>query len=323
MVESGQPLVVVDARADDRVKNNLAIRDLGVIAYLGMPVCTDDGYLLGSFCAIQTRPRQWSDQDRALMADLSAMVSAEVWRLQRNRSLADAVRLFEDAERERVRERRMLAHDLRTPIAAMLSCLELLGMTEPAPTAEQVEYLKLARESGETLNGLVADLITAPGEIEADMTCVTVSSLLRRSASVVRPLVEKYRLTLSVTSPEEGQVTSSKAQAMARVLLNLLTNAVKFSPPGGEISLSVRPFLLDGRDGFRFEVGDRGQGVSASEKESIFRESVTGSAARRRGPESHGLGLAYCKFVAIQLNGAVGVEDRPGGGSLFYFFLPA
>lgn len=61
VVENGQPLVVVDARADDRVKDNLAIRDLGVIAYLGMPVCTDDGYLLGSFCAIQSRPRQWSD----------------------------------------------------------------------------------------------------------------------------------------------------------------------------------------------------------------------------------------------------------------------
>ena len=74
--------------------------------------------------------------------------------------------------------------------------------------------------------------------------------------------------------------------------------------------------------GFRFDVRDSGPGVSEAEKAVIFQESVTGSAQRQRGPESHGLGLAFCRSAAERIGGTMGVEDSPDGGSIFYLFLP-
>lgn len=77
-VASGEPLIVRDARAHALVRDNLAISEMGVVAYAGIPLITSEGHVLGSFCAIDTQPRQWSDDDVALLTDLAAAVMTEI-----------------------------------------------------------------------------------------------------------------------------------------------------------------------------------------------------------------------------------------------------
>jgi len=322
VVESGQALVVEDSLRDERVKDNLAVRDLGVLSYLGMPVRSEDGYVLGSICAIGATPRMWSEQDLANMRDLSGMVSTEIWSQRRNEGLVDALNMIEQAERDRDREARMLAHDLRTPLAAIISLTELTEMTIPEPTPEQVEYFQLTRQSCQTLTSLIGDLLVDVRDIGEERSPVSVTSLMRSGASLIRPLAEKSGLRLVVGPSPEGWVPGGKVRIVERILLNLLTNAVKFSPAGGRITLSVQRQSRPGLSGFRFEVRDGGPGVSDGDKAIIFEESVTGSAQRQRGPESHGLGLAFCRSAAARIGGTMGVEDSPEGGSIFYLFLP-
>ncbi len=78
VVQSRSPLVVTDALTDPRVNKNLAIRDLGVLAYAGFPIDTEDSQTVGSFCAIDGRPHQWTDRELSLLKDIAAGVSAEV-----------------------------------------------------------------------------------------------------------------------------------------------------------------------------------------------------------------------------------------------------
>ena len=322
VVESGQPLVVEDSLHDERVKNNLAIRDLGVKSYIGAPVRSEDGYVLGTICAIGATPRGWSEQDLAHMRDLSGMLSTEIRMRHRNEALVDALNMIEQNDRERDREARMLAHDLRTPVAAIVSLTELTEMTLPNPTPEQSEYLQLTRQSCHTLTSLIGDLLVDAREIPVDGRPVPVTAILRSGANLIRPLTEKNGLRLVVGTSPEGCVPGGKVRSVERIMLNLLTNAVKFSPVGGRITLSVQRREHRGLRGFRFDVRDSGPGVSDAEKAVIFQESVTGSAQRQRGPESHGLGLAFCRSAAERIGGTMGVEDSPDGGSIFYLFLP-
>src|SRR5262249_33939719 len=77
-VASGQPLVIADARRDDLVKDNLAVSELGVIAYAGIPLTTTEGHTLGSFCVIDTAPREWTDGEVEILQDLAASVMTEI-----------------------------------------------------------------------------------------------------------------------------------------------------------------------------------------------------------------------------------------------------
>ncbi len=323
VVETGRPLIVEDARLDDRVKNNSAVRDLGVISYLGLPVRSDDGYLLGSMCAITGQPREWSNDDIAFMGDIRGMVSTEISMRLRNSALMESVSLLEDAAEERQRAERMLVHDLRTPVASILQGIELIEVTPPALNLEQADYLLLIREAGKALDLMVRDILSTASNNQGPSKAVSISSLLRRSAAIIRPLAENDGINIQISAPSDTELSGVKVRPIERILLNLLTNAVKFSPKGGMISISARSERIGGQDWLRFEVSDTGTGVPESERESIFGESVVGTAQCQRGPASLGLGLAYCKSAINRLGGTIGVEDSKGGGSTFFVLLPA
>lgn len=322
VVETGQPLVVEDALNDERVKDNPAVRDLGVISYLGMPVRSEDGHLLGSMCAINVRPREWSEKDREFLRDISGMVSNEIGMLQRTTALTEVVRLLEESENDRERAGRMLVHDLRTPTSAILSSVELMETASTPLSGEHAEYLQLIKESAESLDSMIRDLVSEGQEALISLPGIPVSTLMRRSASMIRPLMDQAGLRLLVEAPDGSELAGNKARAIERVLLNLLTNAAKYSPKGGDVVLSAAHDLVNGRDGIRFEVRDHGPGVAETERDAIFAESVVGSAPKLRGPESLGLGLAFCKTAAERMGGRVGVESKPGEGSTFFFLLP-
>lgn len=316
-------MIVEDARVDERVSSNPGIRDLGVISYLGIPVQSDDGFLLGSFCAINSSPRQWSPGDQEFLVDLAAMVSTEIQARQLASTLRDAVAILEDTERVRKSAAGMLVHDMRTPATGIISSLELLESTSPSFNSEQAELFLIARDSAELLNSMIGKLVGDRLSPQASTVSIPVSTLLRRCARMIRPLLDEHGLKLAVEFPRGGgEIRNIDALDVERVLLNLLTNAVKFSPEKGRVSLSARRCSNEGMTGIRFEVSDCGPGVSDVQKREIFREGIVGSVPRLRGPESFGLGLAFCESAVRRHGGTMGVEDALGGGSTFYFILP-
>ena len=201
----------------------------------------------------------------------------------------------------------------------------LLESTPPELTTEQQALLHHSRESAESLLAMVGELLVINKE-QADKEAnsrsdISVSSLLRHAARMTLPLLNDG-IRLSVDYPENGGFISADGNQIQRVLLNLLTNAAKFSPAKSMISLSALPERLNGEDGFRFEVRDEGPGVPDIEKEAIFEQYFSGSVEGKRGMLSFGIGLAFCKMSVEAHHGQIGVEDGPCGGSVFYFFMP-
>ncbi len=327
VVQSGEPLIVEDARNDERVSQNLAIRDLGVISYLGMPVTSREGFLLGSLCTINSRPRVWSEADQRLLADLAGAVSTEIEVRQSAAILKESLSMLKDSEEQHEKSLQMLVHDLRTPAGAIVSLTELLDTVPPGLSPDQKDLVNSCHESAESLLSMFGDLLTI-NKMQAAASLsrrpeVSVSQLLRRAARMIQPFLREASIELTVDYPEGGGTVPADSRQIERVLLNLLTNAVKFSPADSLISLSAAKEDFEGKPGFRFEVSDEGPGVPEDEKEAVFQQYFTGSIHGLRGMESFGIGLAFCKTAIEAHHGHIGIEDVPGGGSRFYFVLPA
>lgn len=163
VVQGGEPLIVEDARKDDRVSQNLAVRDLGVISYLGMPVTSQEGFLLGSLCTINSHPRVWSDADQHLLADLAGTVSTEIQLRQSTALLKESLSILQDSEQQHEKSLHMLVHDLRTPAGAIVNLTELLDSLPPGLSPDQKDLLNSCRESAETLLSMIGDLLTIHG----------------------------------------------------------------------------------------------------------------------------------------------------------------
>ena len=133
VVADREPLVITDARHDDRLRDNLAIPDLHVIAYAGWPLTDAHGTVIGSLCAIHDRPHTWSAEELENLEDLAAACSAELAQRELADELASAVSQLTTVMTELERSNESLAafagqvsHDLRNPLAALSSSLELL-----------------------------------------------------------------------------------------------------------------------------------------------------------------------------------------------------
>ena len=327
VVREGKPLIVEDARTDARVCNNLAIRDLNVISYLGMPIVSQEGFVFGSLCAINSRPKVWSSEDRQMLEDLAGAVSTEVHLRQNELALRESVDLLREAEERREKSLHMLVHDMRNPAGAILSITELLEASPDGLNDEQRELLETCRESAENLLGMIRDLLEI-NKLQSDENvenrdAVAVLPLLLRVARIIQPSLSAVGIRLSVDCANEGESVPADERQIERVLLNLLSNAGKFSPAGSTISLSARADRMDGAKGIWFAVQDAGPGVPDAEKEAIFLQYVTGSTKGARGMASFGIGLAFCKMAVEAHHGRIRVVDAPGGGSVFEFFLPA
>ena len=136
VVDSGAPLEVVDARLHPRVRDNPAIEDFGIVAYLGMPLTTKDGTRLGALCAIDHEPRQWTGRDHGVLEDLAGAAMAEIELRRANRAVAAAAAELHFAATHdtltRLRNRRALLEDLGQVLQdgrpATFALLDLHGM---------------------------------------------------------------------------------------------------------------------------------------------------------------------------------------------------
>ena len=158
VVTSGKLLRVADARLDPLVRENGAVSDLGVQAYLGVPIVTDDGFVLGSFCAISGHPREWSEQDLAILESINQAVLNEIRLRNGTTALRANMRDLLLAEKQRDEVLHLLVHDMRTLLAAVITSLELFeGSAEM--NAENKEMFEIAQHGGEQLLGMLTEML--------------------------------------------------------------------------------------------------------------------------------------------------------------------
>ncbi len=447
VVISRKPFIVNDARLDPLVKDNPAINDLGVIAYIGVPLLVD-GHVIGSFCAIDSKPRSWTAGDLESLTDLTESVVAEI-RLRDERTLAAVlanerlaaivessddiivsktldgiitswnrgaeqilgytaaevvgnhvsmlvspeqvedieailkrIRRGEKVDHYHTRRRRkdgvvidvsltvspirnekgeivgaskvgrditaqtqaeadreslveqlrdqdrrkdeflaMLAHELRNPLGVISNGVQLVQtVKKPEMLAELGD---LIQHQVRHLTHLIDDLLDVSritqGKIDLRRQTIELASTVNRAVEAVRSLVNDRRHTLTVSLPNEPIRFVADPTRIEQILGNLLTNAAKYSDPGGSIRLSAG---IEG-DEVVFRVQDTGYGIAADMLPKVFGLFTQVDATIDRSQGGLGIGLTLVRSLVEMHGGSVAAaSEGKGKGAEFTVRLP-
>ena len=240
------------------------------------------------------------------------------------RSIAHALELAEAANRAKSAFLANMSHELRTPLNAIIGYAEMLE--EDAVDAAQRADLQKIHSSGKHLLGLINDVLDLSkieaGKVELHVDVFDVEQLIDEAVSTVRPLLDKNanRFELRLAAPLG--VMTSDATRLRQVLLNLLSNAAKFTHQG-EVVLAARRLEGATGDDVAIEVRDTGIGMTTAQVESLFTPFMQADEATTRKYGGTGLGLVISQRICHMMGGDIQVVSEPGRGSCFTVTLPA
>ena len=238
--------------------------------------------------------------------------------------LAVILDITERKEIERLKQEfvAMISHDLRTPLTSIQIFLNMLTRGAFGTISDSgLKKADMADRNATRLINLVNDLLDIEklesGQLQLHCQAVTLKPVIERSVESVRGFAEQQGVTLAVEPISDGELFAD-SDRLVQVVVNLLGNAVKFSPKGSVVTVSTNK----GPEWLELRVTDRGRGVPAHLRETIFErfKQVEARDATEKG--GTGLGLAICKAIVEQHGGQIGVESQEGQGSSFWFRLP-
>ncbi|MBN1955302.1 MAG: hypothetical protein JW900_09665 [Anaerolineae bacterium] len=217
----------------------------------------------------------------------------------------------------------MIVHDLRNPLTSMIGGLEILRMTLGEQLdVERTNLLDNARRSGQLLLGMVEEMLTV-SKMEAEafklnLEPLDLHALIAECAEPMRMLAEMEDLAIELELGENVGVVRCDRKLVSRVVTNLLSNALKYTPAGGNIRVTL------GRAGGLVTVcvADNGIGIPVENQERIFDKFGVSTPDDRHGRRGTGLGLAFCRMAVEIHGGRIWVESAVGEGSSFFFTLP-
>jgi PAS domain S-box-containing protein len=216
-----------------------------------------------------------------------------------------------------------ISHEFRTPLSAIHASVELLledlGTLAREEIAGLLHSVDLSVTGLQTLiDNLLESLSIEAGRFTIRRHAAELDKVIDQSAHIMRPLLDRREQSLRVDLPESLPRVWMDPMRVTQVIVNLLSNASKYSPVRSPIELSAE--LSDGQT-VRVSVADRGEGIDPSDRENLFRRFVRLEPADP-GQYGVGLGLSVVKAIVEEHGGQVGVEARPSGGSVFWFTLP-
>jgi signal transduction histidine kinase len=266
-------------------------------------------------------------RDPALRAtDLRWLIVPEsiAFRAERERLLHESEQAriaAEEANRAKTELLATVSHELRTPLAAIGGYSELLAMgLRGALTSNQLDDVERIHRAQQHMTMLLDDLLLyfrlGLGGLSATVTTTTVDDIVAGLTAFVAPQANERRVALAVHKPAIGDRVLADVDRSRQILINLLTNAVKFSPNDGRIEVRV----IDSPELVSIEVQDQGKGIPADRLESVFEPFVQldAGAASRGG---FGLGLAISRKLAELMGGSLRARSTPGEGSCFILTL--
>ncbi len=239
--------------------------------------------------------------------------------------LDQARRKAEQASKSKSQFVANMPHEFKTPLTAIIGFGELLEEGEEGATLspKQREFVGHMVSSGRHLVSLMNDILDLSrieaGRIDLRRELVSVRDVLDGARDTVRPLADKRSIVLDSEVAESLPRISIDPVRITQVLYNLLSNGIKFTPPGGRVRLRASTL----GNAVTIAVEDSGIGISATDQKRLFREFERIEPTASRGAEGTGLGLALVKRLVELHGGTIAVQSEPGRGSTFTVTLPA
>ena len=320
---------IPDARSDPRYQWQRARELGGFRTLLGVPMLTDDR-VVGVIVLWRSEVDPFDERTIGLVTTFAAqgaiaIQNVELFRAlqERSRELEQKTQELEVASRHKSEFLASMSHELRTPLNAVIGFSDvLLERMFGELNARQEEYVLDIRNSGRHLLELINEILDLSkieaGRMELEIGAVSLPALLEQGAAMVRERAVEHGIALELElAPDVGTVRADELK-LKQVVVNLITNAVKFTPDGGAVTVGA---ATSGPDAV-VSVRDTGIGIAEDERERIFEAFQRGGRGARTSAEGTGLGLTLSRRIVELHGGRLWMESEVGVGSTFSFSVP-
>ncbi|MBI3373256.1 MAG: GAF domain-containing protein [Betaproteobacteria bacterium] len=296
---------------------------LGYRSALFVPLLRE-GSAIGCVAVLRASLGEFSDKEIALANTFADQAVIAIENVRLFNEIQEKSRQLEIADKHKSEFLANMSHELRTPLNAIIGFSEvLLERMFGELNEKQDDYLKDIHSSGKHLLSLINDILDLSkieaGRMELDLGTFDAASALANAMTLVRERAQRHGITLTLEAdPLLGEIRADERK-FKQILLNLLTNAVKFTPDGGKVGVHARlaHAVLE------VAVSDTGIGIATDDLEAVFEEFRQVGRHYTNKQEGTGLGLALTKRFVELHGGTVRLESEPGKGSTFTFTIPS
>ena len=322
-VQSAEPLVIPDTAADPKYRDVPTVNSLGVAAYVGVPLIVN-GQAVGAFCAIDTKPREWTAGQIEVLTELAASAQREI---ELRGALAEAESARRDAESSnRVKDEflAVMSHELRTPLNAIGGYADLISLGVHGPVTDgQLGALDRIKRSQTHLLGLINGLLTYAqldaGAVSFDIEDVDLEAVIITCEALTAPQAVERGVKFVIRPPEGAIVVRADREKLHQIIVNIIGNGVKFTEAGGSVTVASH---TDSGGKAHVEFSDTGRGIPHDQLDRVFEPFVQVDTKLTRAKEGTGLGLSISRNLARRMSGDITVTSSPGEGSTFTLTLP-
>jgi two-component system, OmpR family, sensor histidine kinase KdpD len=256
-------------------------------------------------------------EQRQLLDTFAALIAIALERVHYVEVAQDALVRME-SERLRNSLLAALSHDLRTPLTVLVGLAESLTLTKPPLSPAQLETSQAIQEEARRMIALVSNLLDMAriesGEVKLNLAWQPLEEVVGSALSAMHGSLLRHGVEVHI--PRDLPLVRFDALLIERVLVNLLENAAKYTPPGAKVTVAAEVI----GDHLSVSVSDNGPGLPVGREEAVFQKFTRG--VRESATPGVGLGLAICRAIVESHQGRIVGANRPGGGARFTFTLP-
>jgi PAS domain S-box-containing protein len=239
-------------------------------------------------------------------------------------TIARDISLRKEADRRIGEFYSTVSHELRTPLTSIRASLGLLeGGVAGEIDEEALQLVEIARSESDRLIRLINDILDLrkieSGKLELKLRNIHLADMIASVLESITPMADEHKVKITTDCDAERYINLDRDRII-QVLANLISNAIKFSPRGETVTVTVAP--SDDKSAMRFSITDKGAGIRPDQMHRLFGKFQQLDSSDTRAKGGTGLGLAICKAILEQHGGSIGVESEPGKGSTFWFELP-
>ncbi len=322
---SGKPEWIIDVTKDTNFPRAKLVENIGVKNAFCFPILVGDkvAAILEFFTSKFIEP---DEQFLIIMAQVSTQLGQVIGRKQAEEALAIAKEKAEAANQAKTTFVSTISHEFRTPLNAVIGITEMLIEDIKAQDNKALdEPLTRVHRAGKHLLSLINEILDISkieaGKIDLNIKLFNITELIKDITATVKPMFDSNNNSLEVKNLTEQEAMLSDEKRVTQILLNLLSNAAKFTEKGSVI-LKIKSSIVDKTDYIFFDVIDTGTGIPEDKIDSVFDEYSQVKSSGSSKYASTGLGLGISRKLARVLGGDITVSSRYGEGSTFTAKLP-
>jgi signal transduction histidine kinase len=322
-VEQRTPIQIPDIQSDPSAALDVIVR-AGFRALLLVPLLGTDR-IVGALVVRRRQPGEFPKSTVELLQTFAAQSVLAIQNARLFSEIEEKSRQLAEASQHKSQFLASMSHELRTPLNAIIGLTEMMVTNAARFGAEKaLEPLRRVNAAGTHLLSLINEVLDLSkieaGKLELNPEPVNLARLIDEVVGTAGQLAEKNKNRLVVEAQEDVGALTADSMRLRQILLNLLSNACKFTKEG-EVALRVRK-VVDGRDWVELAVADTGIGMTAEQQAKLFQDFTQADSLTARRYGGTGLGLAITRKLARLMGGDVTVASEPGKGSVFTVRLP-